>query len=251
MLFSRGSGGSGTTGSLEADGSLEGIIEPPLETSEGTNHDDSGAEASPESLEADFRVDLADVLRHGSLSLDGVELGDHGISGVRNDGAEDTSQVTRQEGDSELLSLGVFSSGLGEDVGVEGFDDLFESDELHNGVGDLSSPKGSQTLVKSTSAFSSGHLVVSLEERGGESARLGGLHSDLDSFEGAQEDVSNDFCGTRSDRPTDSLVLDGVLLTNDALIDVLEDFVETEFTEALEGVTNEGGEPSESETLGT
>lgn len=199
MLFSRGSGGSGTTGSLEADGSLEGIIEPPLETSEGTDHDNSGAEASPESLEANFRVDLANILRHRSLSLDGVKLGHHGISGVRNDSAENTSQVTRQEGDSELLSLGVFSSGLGEDVSIERFNDLFESDELHDGVGDLSSPKGSQTLVESTSAFSSSHLVVSLEERGGESTRLGGLHSDLNGFEGAQEAISNDFSGTRSD----------------------------------------------------
>lgn len=115
---------------------------------------------------------------------------------MRDDGAEDTSKVTRQEGDSELLSLGVFSSGLGEDVCVEGFNDLFESDELNNGVRNLSSPKRSQTLVESGGTFSAAHLVVSLEEGGRESTRLGGLHSDLNGLEGAKKDVSNDFSGT-------------------------------------------------------
>lgn len=61
VLLSGGSRGS-TTGSLEADGSLEAIVEPPLETGEGTNHDDSCAKTSPETLEANFLVDLANVL---------------------------------------------------------------------------------------------------------------------------------------------------------------------------------------------
>jgi len=104
-----GCGGSSssclTTRGLETNCSLEGIIEPPLETSEGTNHDDSCDESSPESLESDFGVDLADIFSESSLSLDGVELGDHGISRVRDDSAEDTSAVSRHECDGELLTL--------------------------------------------------------------------------------------------------------------------------------------------------
>jgi len=128
-----GCGGSNclTTGSLETNCSLEGIIEPPLETSEGTNHDDSCSESSPESLESDFSVDLADVFAESSLSLDGVELGDHGISRVRDDSTEDTSAVSRHECDGELLTLGVFTSRLGEDLGVEELNDLLECNELH------------------------------------------------------------------------------------------------------------------------
>jgi len=141
VLGSRGGSGSGlTTGSLETNCSLEGIIEPPLETSECTNHDDSCDESSPESLESDFGVDLADVFTESSLSLDGVELGDHGISRVRDDSAEDTGAVSRHECDGELLTLGVFASRLSEDLGVEELNDLLECNELHNSVRDLSHP---------------------------------------------------------------------------------------------------------------
>jgi len=139
VLGSRGGNGL-TTRCLETDCSLEGIIKPPLETSECTNHDDSCEKSSPESLESDFGVDLADVFSERSLSLDGVELGDHGISRVRDDSAEDTSAVSRHECDGELLTLGVFASRLSEDLGVEELNDLLECNELDNSVRDLSHP---------------------------------------------------------------------------------------------------------------
>ena len=77
-----------STGGLESDGYLEGVVDPPLETSEGTDHEDSGAEALPETVEADAGVDLAS----GATTL--VHDGDHGVSRVRHDSAEDTSEVT-------------------------------------------------------------------------------------------------------------------------------------------------------------
>ena len=48
LLFASSSGG------CESDHGLEAIVDPPLKTSEGTNHDDSGHETSPETLESDF-----------------------------------------------------------------------------------------------------------------------------------------------------------------------------------------------------
>jgi len=243
-LFS-GGGGSSTTGSLETNHSLEGIVDPPLETSEGTDHDNSGSHTSPESAETDFRVDFLDVFSSGATSLDGVELGDHSISRLRDQSAEDTSDVTRHEGDGELSTLGVFALGLGEDVSVEEFDSLFESDELHDGVGDLSSPEGSQTLEQTVGTFIGSDLVQSGGKVGGESTGLRGLDSDLDGFPRAEEAISNNFSGSRSSSPTNSLVFDGVFLTDDTGIDILEHFVETKFTQTLEGVSDKGG----SETL--
>lgn len=140
-----GRDGSGrTTGSLETDGSLEGIVDPPLETGEGTNHKNSGKETSPETRETNLGVDVTNTL---TLVFRSVHLGDHSISGVRDDGAEDTSQVTGHESNGQLLGLGVLVLGLSEDVSVEEFDDLFEGDELNDGVGDLSGPKRRQDVV--------------------------------------------------------------------------------------------------------
>lgn len=143
MLLGRGSS-SITTRGLETDGSLEGIVDPPLETSEGTNHKNSGKETSPETRETDLRVDVANTL---TLVFRSVHLGNHGISRVRDEGAEDTSQVTRHEGNGQLLSLRVFTSGSSEELGVEKFNDLFEGDELNDGIGDLSGPKRRQDIV--------------------------------------------------------------------------------------------------------
>ena len=84
-----------SSGGLESDHSLEAIVDPPLKTSEGTDHDDSGHETSPETLESDFGVDGANFVsqRARNVSL-GNQLGKDGICGVRDDGTEDTSEVT-------------------------------------------------------------------------------------------------------------------------------------------------------------
>lgn len=144
MLLGGSSSRGITTRGLETDGSLEGIVDPPLETSEGTDHKNSGKETSPETRETDLRVDVANTL---TLVFRSVHLGNHGISRVRDEGAEDTSQVTRHEGNGQLLSLRVFTSGSSEELGVEKFDDLFEGNELNDGIGDLSGPKRRQDIV--------------------------------------------------------------------------------------------------------
>ena len=63
-------------------------------------------------------------------------------------------------------------------------------------------------------------------------------------FEGAQSDVSDELGASRGHGETNSLVLDGVLLTGGKLEDIFEDLVETELAEALSTVTNESWEPS-------
>jgi hypothetical protein len=61
-----------------------------------------------------------------------------------------------------LGSLSIITLWLGEDVGVEGGDDLLESDELDDGVWNLSCPKWSETLVETVHAFVGLDLVESL-----------------------------------------------------------------------------------------
>jgi hypothetical protein len=67
-------------------------------------------------------------------------------------------------------------------------------------------------------------------------------------FPGAEENIGDELSASRRDGPADGLVLGGVL-TSGSSVDILEDLVETEFTEALSGVTDQGRKPAESETL--
>ena len=139
----------GTTGGSESHSSFESVIDPPLETGEGTNHEDSGAKTSPETSHTDFGVDLRHIFTQSSFGFDIVQLGHHSVGGVTHDGAENTGQVTRGEGNAQLSSLGVFILGLGKDILIELFNNIFESDELHHGVRHLTAPEGNQTLEES------------------------------------------------------------------------------------------------------
>jgi len=130
-----------STGSGESAPNLEGIVDNPLHASKGTNHENSGSETLPESVETNILVDLSGAL--SSL----VHDGHHSISWMRDNSAENTSNITRHEGNHKLGGLAVFALWLSENVRVEVLDDLLESDELHNGVRNLSSPKWLKTLV--------------------------------------------------------------------------------------------------------
>ena len=173
MRESRGESSS-LAGGLETHGDLEGIVDPPLETGEGTDHDDTGAETVPEAVEADAGVDLAD----GVALL--VHDGDHGVSWVRHDSAENTSPVTSHEGDHELGALGVGVTWSSEHVSVQSTHSLLESDELHDGVWDLSAPEWDNTLVQEAPAALVHHSGPALTQGGGEGALVRGLNPDLD-----------------------------------------------------------------------
>ena len=77
------------------DLNLEGVVQEPLERSQGSDHEDAGSESSPESSESDLGVDRADGGLGLSGSEGGVELGHHGVCGVRDNGAEHTSDRNR------------------------------------------------------------------------------------------------------------------------------------------------------------
>jgi hypothetical protein len=96
-----------STGGGESASNLEGIVDDPLEASKGTNHEDSGTETLPESVESNLSVDLLDLGHSGTTSGSLVEDGDHGVSWMGNNGAENTGNVTRHESNHELGTLGV------------------------------------------------------------------------------------------------------------------------------------------------
>ena len=176
-----------------------------METSQSTDHNNSCTHTSPETAETDFRVDLSDVVHCATGSLHVVELGDHSISRLRDQSAEDTSNVTRAESDGELSALGVLILWLSEDVFVEGFDCLFESDELHDGIWDLSGPEGRETLVETVHAFISSDLTKSTAQISGESAWLGGLDSNLNLYIRSDNKENKIFTASQGQRRTSAI----------------------------------------------
>ena len=168
-----------STGGGESASNLEGIVDDPLEASKGTNHEDSGTETLPESTESDLSIDLLDLGHSGTTSSSLVEDGDHGVSWMGNNGAEHTSNVTGHESDHELGALGVGALWLGEYGRVEFSDNLLESDELDNGVWNLSSPEWGKTLVETVVTLGSLNLSESSHSGGWEFTLGGGLHLNL------------------------------------------------------------------------
>lgn len=146
-------GAASTSGSLEAYCGLESIVDPPLEASKGTDHQNSGKKTSPQALESDLSIDSADLLSSGAfLFALGIKLGDDGVSGVRHDSAENTSKISWGECDAQLSCFVVVFLALGEDIVIEELHEPFEGNELDNGVRNLSAPQRTDSLVKTTNA---------------------------------------------------------------------------------------------------
>lgn len=234
-----------TTRGRNAEEDLPGIVDPPLETSECTDHEDTGAETDPHALPAQL---LADGDDGAALSV--VELGDDGIGGVGDDGTEDTSDVTGEEGDHELGSLGVGVTRLLEGVSVEHGDNVLEEGELDHGVGDLSAPERDETLVEAVETLSAGDTLDGGHQLGGVVGFSGGcLDTDLDGFHRTQADISEELGGGGGGEVEGVLVLVGLIITNELGVGILEDLVETELAEALHAVTDHGRLPALEDTV--
>ena len=97
----------------ETEPDLDGVVDEPLGSGERTNHDDPRRQSLPDSHEAELLQGLT-----GGGSLGGVHLRDDSVGRVRDNCAEDTSDVTSSESDDELFALGALVTGLGNDVPV-------------------------------------------------------------------------------------------------------------------------------------
>ena len=147
MLFGRCS----SRGS-HSHGSLECIIDPPLETSQSADHDNTSTETAPDAAETELAENLA-----GRLATLG-HLGDDGVCRVGNNGTNYTSSVTRGEGDTELGRLRVGLLRGSEDVFVEHLDDFFEEEKLGHCVRDLSGPQRNERAKRELRGRIRSHL---------------------------------------------------------------------------------------------
>ena len=99
-----------------------------------TNHEQSGGQTSERAAKTKLAGDL-DQSAHGALTrrtLGLVDLGEHSVGRLRNDGSTETGEKTRSKVDTGL--------GAARELGLVGvaeddFGDLLEGGELGDGVG--------------------------------------------------------------------------------------------------------------------
>lgn len=236
--------------STQACCSLEGIVDPPLQTSEGTDHENtSGKTASHQVPESDLGCYGANRF---ALVLSLTDLRDNRVSRMGHNCAHDTSSVTRQEGNSELSLLRVRLPWFRKDVSIAKGNGLFEKVELGDCVRDLTAPQRNDG-AEWESSFS--RIGRHLRQRRSEGGRPGtwrcGLNLDLDHFHRTQSDVSKELCRSGSKAEDEALVLFRVLFSGDVAVHILEVLVETKFEKALHRVADESGQPALPDTGST
>jgi len=218
--------GGSSSGSGESDSDLEGIIDTPLKSSEGTNHEDSEGKASGTETNNSH---LFDDGSDGCLTA-GIELRDKVISRVGHNGTEYTSNVTGEERDSKLFSLCALSLRLGHNIGIEGDNGILKTSKLHHSVRNLSSPKRNKTPVETSNSIFSNKLGVSITKSVSKSRHS--LDLDLDSFHGAKSNISEELGRSGSGKEDGGLVGISVVSSHVGVV-FLEELVETEFAGSL------------------
>lgn len=188
MHLSCGLGDLNTTGGTE--GSLDIRVDSELESGEGSDHEETGTDTTVRATETELFSDLDKTAGGGLAGSTGglVDFGQHGISGLRDDGGGET-------GDETSAKVGTGLGGAGEGVlGEDGEDRLgrlLEDDELGHGVRDLLEEDGPESRVESTETL----LLVDLGETAEETGREGGLRDETDTggLEGAERDIGEEL----------------------------------------------------------
>jgi hypothetical protein len=153
------------TSCLQTRSNFEGVVNPPLQASKSTDHQDPCTETSPESPKTNLAIYLRDLLaeRSSFLSLT-VKFANHGVCWVRYDGTEDTCKVAGGESDSQLGWFAIGLPTLSEDVVVEELNKPLEGDEFYDRVWNLPGPKWCQSFIKSVGACNKYKIYLLLLE---------------------------------------------------------------------------------------
>ena len=156
--------------------------------------------------------------------------------------AENTSKITSCEANSRLSAFAVIRL-LARKTLVDHCNDSFERGKFHHSIRDLTTPEWIQALVETSSAFLCNNRGNTIE-----SAlckwRNGSLHADLDGFEWAEGNIGDEFGGGRGGQVQRSLVLVGILSTNEIGVELLEELVASVFEGTLSRVAEESWGPS-------
>lgn len=239
-------GNFNTTGGTE--GLLEVTVDGELEGSEGADHEETSRETSERSRDTELLADL-DETGGGALTgetLGLVDLGEHSIGGLRNNGGGETSNQTGTKVNSCLQTVG--QAVLGVDT-EDSLRDLLEDDELGHGVRNLLEQNRTETSIESTDTLVLQHLAETADKTVG----IGGLRDETDtgSLERAESNIGDKLGAGSGGQVDTSTVLGGGLQSEEVDMLLLEELITSELEGALEEVTGEGGTSTSKESGGT
>jgi hypothetical protein len=115
---------------------LDVTVDGELTGSKTTNHEQTSRQTSERTTDTKLSTNLDETAEHTLTreTLGLVDLGQHSISGLGDNGSSETSKETRAEIDTGLGTVG--QRGLAAEAVVDGLGELLESNELGHGVGD-------------------------------------------------------------------------------------------------------------------
>lgn len=238
-------------GNLDTTGGTKSLlqvtVDGELTGSEGTDHEETSTNTAEGATETKLLGDL-DQTRGGALTgetLGLVDLGKHGIGGLRDDGGSETGNETGAQVDGGLETV---REGLLGPVAESSLRNLLEDDELGHGVRDLLEEDGTETGVESTDTLVLEHLAETTDQAIG----VGGLRDETDtsSLKGAESDISEELGGTSGGEVDSGTVVGGSLEAEEVDGLLLEELVTTELEGALEEVTSEGRTDTSQESAG-
>uniref|UniRef100_M3Y4J0 Uncharacterized protein n=1 Tax=Mustela putorius furo TaxID=9669 RepID=M3Y4J0_MUSPF len=141
-----------------------------------------------------------------------------------------------------LLSLGALALGLGDHILVESLHRALEAGKLHHGVGDLLQPQRRHALVEGPQALLREHPRGGGAQHAGEAGLR--LHAHLHRLHGGQRHIGKELgAGGRGQVQAGSPLVRPLRAQQLAVAD-LEDLVEPELEQALQGVPQEGRGPA-------
>jgi len=166
------------------------------------------------------------------------------------DSAENSSPVAGEECDSNLSYFRVVFLRFGREWdSIHPSYGFLESDKLYDGIWNLSAPKRNKSLVHTSPSLILHDLIPCSSKIFRETSCHICLHSDFHGFEGAEESICNYLSTSRGDRPSNCFVLVCVLFTDDSLVHVLENFIETKFSKSLSWIADKCRLPTDSQSF--
>ena len=209
-----------------------------MTSSQGSDHEETGSETRIAAAETELLGDL-DQAAGGALSgqtLGLVDLGKHGVGGLRDDGGGETGEET---GTQVVEGLHAGGSLVLVDNAVDGLVDLLEDTELGHGVGNLLEQDGPKARVEGTNTLVLENLAKTADKAIGE----GGLRNETDTggLERAKGDVSEELSHGSGSEVDSSAVVGGRLVAEQVDGLLLEQLVSSKLEGALEEVAGSRG----------
>ena len=183
--------------------------------------------------------------RRLTLSI-GIQFANHNISRMTDDRASNSRNVTSQKRHPRLLQRVVTLLWLPQRR-INIIHRRLKRRKLNHRIRDLPSPKRIQPLIQPRIPLLPRHNTPTLPQII-RKRRKCSLHAHFYSFKRAEKDVGDEFRGGGGAEVDDCFVSIG---EEPLAVEIFEDFVETVFAGALEGVADEGGGPAEEDAAET